>query len=187
MRGMLETGRLSAGPERAYPSSAPPGRPSGVALHPQGEKDVRLRPIADLEPECFNRRMFQQSLDKLGRSPLHYAAAEGAIGSSAALIDAGADASLADRAGWTPLHFAAQGGHAAMIKLLLDAGANVDPRDEHGNTPLSNAVFNYRGDGGAISALRSAGADENARNDHGVSPRSLAHSIANYDVAKLFP
>ena len=74
-----------------------------------------------------------------------------------------------------------------MIKLLLDAGANVDPRDEHGNTPLSNAVFNYRGDGGAISALRSAGADENARNDHGVSPRSLAHSIANYDVAKLFP
>lgn len=148
---------------------------------------VGSRPVAGLKPECSNQRMTEQAHDKLGRSSLHYAAAIGATGSVAMLIGASADVSLADKAGWTPLHFAAQEGDGATIKLLIDAGADVDPRDQHGNTPLSNAVFNYRGDSSAIDVLRSAGADENATNNHGVSPRSLAHSIANYDVARLFP
>ncbi|MFC3077690.1 ankyrin repeat domain-containing protein [Phenylobacterium terrae] len=126
-------------------------------------------------------------LDRLGRSPLHYAAAEGASESVAKLIGAGADVSLPDRAGWTPLHFAAQSGGAPTIRLLISAGASIDSRDEHGNTPLWRAVFNFRGDSGSIDALKAAGADEYAENADGVSPHSLARSIANYGVARLFP
>lgn len=131
--------------------------------------------------------MTGQSLDRVGRSLLHYAANEGNSQSVAALLASGADVSLPDRTGWTPLHFAARSSDRATVKLLLGAGAYIDPRDEHGNTPLWRAVFSYRGDGAVIEALRSAGADEDAENAHGVSARSLAHSISNYDVARHFP
>jgi ankyrin repeat protein len=90
-----------------------------------------------------------------------------------------------DTAGWTALHFAAQRQDVSQIERLLAAGADVDATDGYGNTPLFRAVFCYRGDGSAIAALKAAGADENKLNTSGVSPRSLADSIANYDVASV--
>lgn len=131
--------------------------------------------------------MAATSLDRLGRSPLHYAAGSRASEDVVTLIASGEDCSLPDRAGWTPLHFAAQADDPATIQILIIAGAEIDACDEHGNTPLWRAVFSYRGDGRSIDALRAAGANENCANAHGVSPRSLAHRIANYNVAGLFP
>jgi uncharacterized protein len=131
--------------------------------------------------------MALESRDKAGRSALHYAAADGDFDHARSLIESGADVSLPDQNGWTPLHFAAQRQSAEIIDLLLRSGAKVDPVDRHGNTPLGTAIFNYRSEGKPIEALLAAGADENLQNHYGVSPRSLAHTIANYDVRKFFP
>jgi ankyrin repeat protein len=130
--------------------------------------------------------MSQQHLDRLGRSPLHYAAGKGDVADVLDHLKAGEEPKLADANGWTPLHFAAQAGSALVIRTLVSAGAVVDSRDAHGNTPLSTATFNSRGIGDAILALRKAGADPHAINKHGVSSVSLARQIANYDVAQFF-
>jgi len=126
-------------------------------------------------------------VDRAGRAPLHYAAAEGNLVEVKRLLASGADASAADDDGWTPLHFAAQGQHVTVAQALLMTGAVVDARDSYGNTPLSKAVFKCDGvRGDLIALLRSYGADPHAENKHGVSPLSLARTIANYDIAQFF-
>jgi ankyrin repeat protein len=102
----------------------------------------------------------------------------------AQLVGAGADPCAADHSGYTPLHFAAQYQRAPVVAMLIGAGAEIDARDGWGNTALFRAVFNSRGEGDTIAALLAAGADPDATNDSGVSPRSLASTIANYDVAQ---
>ena len=124
-------------------------------------------------------------LDKLGRSPLHYAALETDLEAVKSLISS-CDVNLHDKNGWTPLHFAAQSNSVDCARILLEAGAEIDAVDSHGNTPLSNAVFNSKGYGDLILFLKSKGADPEKKNKHNQSPIGLAKLIANYDVAKYF-
>ena len=98
------------------------------------------------------------------------------------LLARGADPNVSDTAGWRPLHFAAQRQNAVQIRMLLKAGAEIDACDGYGNTPLFRAVFNYREDGETIRALVAGGADPDRSNKSGISPRSLAKTIANYNV-----
>jgi ankyrin repeat protein len=147
--------------------------------------------IYNLAMAANKRRLSSQqekanSLDRAGRSPLHYAAQEPDLSLAKRLILEGCDVNLPDRHGWTPLHFAAQEKDLAFASLLLDSGALVDPQDSHGNTPLSTAVFNSRGNGELIKLLREHGADPYLKNNHGVSPLGLSRNIANYDVAQFF-
>lgn len=129
-------------------------------------------------------------MDKLGRTKLHYVAIDTApeqqAEETARLIQDGYDPNAQDKQGWTPLHFAAQEWSEAAARVLLDNGALVDPADNNGNTPLARAVFAYRGRGELIRLLLQAGANPDTSNNHGVSPRSLAKTIANYDVAQFF-
>jgi ankyrin repeat protein len=102
------------------------------------------------------------------------------------LLQHGADVDAHDeRFGWTALHFAAQEKRVDVIDLLVRAGAQVNAKDCFGNTPLGRAVYSAQGDNSAIEALLGAGGDPDSPNDHGVSPRTLAKSIANYDIAPL--
>jgi uncharacterized protein len=132
------------------------------------------------------KRRARPGVDGLGRTPLHYAAADGRLDEVRRLLAAGADANARDDNGWSPLHFAAQSSSAGITEALLTARAEIDPRDSAGNTPLSNAVFSSAGDGAVIKLLRDVGADPHAVNDSGVSPLSLARTIANYNVAQFF-
>jgi ankyrin repeat protein len=125
-------------------------------------------------------------LDREGRSPLHYAAAENNRAMATDRIAAGDDPDLHDRSGSTPLHFACQEGALDVARLLLDNDAVVDAIDIHGNTPLFVAVFNSRGRGDLIQLLRERGADPGRRNAHGQTPLGLARLIGNYDVAQFF-
>ena|ERR1700677_1649835 len=132
------------------------------------------------------KRKERPGVDRLGRTELHYAACEGDLAKTQALLAAGAQVELPDDNGWTPLHFAAQAHSVAVSEALLAAGASVNPRDSHGNTPLSKAVFNSRGRGDLIALLRRHGADPNIANVHGVSPVALARTIGNFDVKQYF-
>ena len=132
------------------------------------------------------KRHARPGVDGLGRTPLHYAAADGAVAEVARLLAAGANANARDDNGWSPLHFAAQSNSADITNALLGAGAKIDVRDSYGNTPLSTAVFSSAGNGAVIKLLRDAGADPYVANDSGVTPLSLARTISNYDVAQFF-
>lgn len=120
--------------------------------------------------------------DEFGRSPLHYAAADGDAGEVARLLAAGADPHLPDAVRFTPLHFAAQEQHPEVIALLIAAGADTRAPDRWGNTPLWRAVFTAHGKREAATALLAHGADPDAANSTGISPRRLAHRMGLGDV-----
>jgi ankyrin repeat protein len=132
------------------------------------------------------KRKERPGVDSFGRTPMHYAAADGNAALVKELLASDTDPNAADDAGWTPLHFAAQKNAPEVVTLLLQAGAGVDPQDSHGNTPLWRAVFHSQGNGAVIELLREAGADPYAENNHGNSPLKLARTIANYDVRQFF-
>ena len=127
-----------------------------------------------------------KTLDREGRSDLHYAARDGDLAAVEKLVASGADVNLQDKRGWAPLHFAAQARSEEVTAYLLEHGASIDPEDVHGNTPLSTATFNCRGEGAVIRALRAAGADPKKKNKHGVSALSLARTVANYNIAQFY-
>jgi ankyrin repeat protein len=132
------------------------------------------------------KRTPRPGVDRAGRTPLHYAAADAVVSEVTRLLAAGADPNARDDNGWSPLHVAAQADSVEIARALIGAGASIDARDSHGNTPLFRAVFSYGGDGAVIALLREAGADPHAENASGVTPLSLARTIANTDVAGRF-
>jgi ankyrin repeat protein len=75
-----------------------------------------------------------QGRDRMGRTAVHYAAADGDVAGLRGLVARGADPDAADNAGWTPLHFAAQAQDPRAAEALLATGAAVDVPDRHGNT-----------------------------------------------------
>ena len=84
-----------------------------------------------------------KTLDRAGRSELHYAACDGDFAAVEKLVAAGADVNLQDKRCWAPLHFAAQARSEKITRYLIAHGAIVDLEDGYGNTSLSTATFNY--------------------------------------------
>lgn len=123
--------------------------------------------------------------DRMGRTPLHYAAIDRPDGTAndwketdparkaelhqrsvefklanvRHLIDSGADVNATDDNGDTPLHFAATHDSAEVVKMLLDAGADVDAVNAKGETPLKRAVADPWIDINTLQLLRDRGAD----------------------------
>ena len=128
------------------------------------------------------------TVDRAGRSELHYAAVEGRLDDVRRLIDEGADAAAADSALMSPLHMACQQDHVDVAQALLAAGAPVDARDSFGNTPLWRAVFAFRGgEPTLIRMLLDAGADPDSKNLSDRSPRDMAKIMDRPGIADVFP
>lgn len=126
------------------------------------------------------------TLDRVGRSEVHYAAAEGRLADVEERLRAGAGPGQPDANGWRPLHFAAQGQHADVAEALIRAGADVDAVDAQGRTPLAVALFNVcDGEGHVVRVLLDAGADPDRKNLSDISPRDLAEKVANYDLMRF--
>jgi ankyrin repeat protein len=74
------------------------------------------------------------------KTPLLYAAREGAAAIARKLIEAGADIEQADANGTTPLLTAIINDKMATARALIEAGADVNAVDWYGQTPLWAAV-----------------------------------------------
>ena len=75
-----------------------------------------------------------------GTTALHWAVQADDLDSVNLLLQAGANAKVANRYGVTPLHIATANGNAAVIGRLLRAGADPDARDASGETLLMMAI-----------------------------------------------
>ena len=96
-----------------------------------------------------------------GATALHWAAYRDDLATATLLIDAGADAGVANDLGVTPLALACPTANAAMVALLLAAGADASGTVDTGETVLMSCA--RTGSVAAVSALLAAGADVNAR------------------------
>lgn len=159
--GRLETARLTAlgvsarlgasagkSSEWSYTdnSEGQRGSPESAESAPRLRRPRNIEVMAARHP----RRKERPGVDRAGRTPLHYAAADGNLAEGRRLLAEGANPGAADDDGWTPLHFAAQGWHVELAELLLSAGAQVDAKDAHGNTPLGRRGPSVRVSGAGL-------------------------------------
>jgi ankyrin repeat protein len=123
--------------------------------------------------------------DDKGRSPLHYAAAEGDADTVQLLLANGADPNARDAAGVTPLVMAHATGTSAVVELLRGRGAcqSASDSDYLGRTPLHHAAA--EGDVGRMRSLLAEGADPNARDSIGLTPLLGAVHSANAEAVAL--
>jgi hypothetical protein len=77
-----------------------------------------------------------EALDRMNRTPLHAAAANGDTTLLTSLIERGAHPNTKDIYGSTPLHEAVVNGHSEVVTLLLAHGAEVDAVRSDGTSPL---------------------------------------------------
>ena len=117
------------------------------------------------------------AVDALGWSAVWYAAGWGHVEVMKALVEAGANAAIADDDGWTALHAASLGGHLACVQYLLSVPgvvAAIDAADEDGWTAVRFAARG--GHVEVVKALVEAGANAAAADRVGLTPLHSASS-----------
>eukprot|EP00282_Hemiselmis_andersenii_P043551 CAMPEP_0172065758 /NCGR_PEP_ID=MMETSP1043-20130122/10804_1 /TAXON_ID=464988 /ORGANISM="Hemiselmis andersenii, Strain CCMP441" /LENGTH=129 /DNA_ID=CAMNT_0012725883 /DNA_START=317 /DNA_END=706 /DNA_ORIENTATION=- len=93
-----------------------------------------------------------ETMDRDGRTALHWAAANGRHDVVIALLERGADVHAKCKyVGQTALHFASRWGHGGTVAVLLERGASAGEKDAFGKTPLEMAKAG--GHGHVYSAL----------------------------------
>lgn len=136
----------------------------------------------DLEGHCILHSMIQLGwktkldlmliYDRLGRSPLHHAAAIHDANVARRIIHIGANISHTDFDCKTSLMYVLDEGKFETINLLLSNGAEFDTLDVDGNHPYTTQCQEI-GCPSMIDRLVDNGADINALNSLGISPVHL--------------
>jgi ankyrin repeat protein len=82
-----------------------------------------------------------RSTNSMKNTPLHAAAAGGAVPLVDLLLKRGAKPNTTQEGGWTALHAAAQSGNRAMAETLVAHGADVNQRADNNQSPLDMALL----------------------------------------------
>ncbi|KAJ6644982.1 Serine/threonine-protein phosphatase 6 regulatory ankyrin repeat subunit C [Pseudolycoriella hygida] len=135
-------------------------------------------------------KAFMDIQDKIGRTPLSYAAEAGyedAVVSLTNYHKVGVD--IPDKSGRTPLSYAAEKGNDSISDILIKQGADINTPDKKGRTPLSYAAASVKsGNYKIINLLIKKGADLNIPDKDGRTPLSYAAAAVhpgNYGIINL--
>ena len=133
---------------------------------------------------CELEKLDCNGADKESRTPLHWAAGNGAVDVVECLLDHGAMASLerSDSTQQTPIFKAAVQGHHKIMDLLLKRGASCNGKDGEGRTVLSLVA-----EGGyldCVELLLEQGAASDSPDDHHRTPLSWAAEMGHAEVIK---
>lgn len=120
-------------------------------------------------------------LDRLLRTPLHWAALYGNCPAAECLLDAGADVSLKDHFDQTALDVSLHGRHSELAVILLEHGAW--PPETLLQVGLCAAV--RWGSKDLVKRLVAGGADPWKKDQYGQSPYHLAKEAENEETAKM--
>lgn len=82
------------------------------------------------------------AVDKMGWSPLTWAASGGHVSILAALMARGADFRITDERGRSPLHWSAERGHMEAVDLLVEKFNELN-LDLHGPVSKASICFPY--------------------------------------------
>jgi len=128
--------------------------------------------------------------DKLGRTPIFWAAQWGRVDIIEALAKAGADVNLQDQLGWKPPTLAFADAHFDAVQALVKAGADrsqiprdLNRKDKAGFTPLVEAL--RRNDMSSARALFQLGLDPNSRDGSGRTLLEGAAFSGNVELARI--
>ncbi|HOK67098.1 MAG TPA: ankyrin repeat domain-containing protein [Anaerohalosphaeraceae bacterium] len=136
---------------------------------------IRLFLEAGLKPDTPNSRN--------GWTPLHCAAAEGALQACQFLAEQGADIQRTNRYQWTALHLAIESNRPAIIAWLLARGADPNRYNNDSFTCLHLAIRKENKE--LVKLLLEHGADISALDGNGRLPINLAVSTQNREIIQL--
>lgn len=143
----LTRDRMGFGGNPTVPGApAQGGAPGGQAPAQAGPGGGQARGDAPAQPPRIAGVDRQFQLNELiagqgGFTPLLFAARDGLVAATTALLDAGADVNQVSSAdGNSPLMAAVINGHFDLAKALIDRGADVNLAAENGATPLYAAL-----------------------------------------------
>lgn len=154
---------------------SPPPAPSESSV------EALFRSISDGDFAEFSRLVNEgahhSARNKLGETPLYFAAEKGETEMAKLLIAKGADAKALTPNGETVLHAAAMIESSALMSALIEAGADVNVANRDGEMPLHWAALT--GTFLAVKALADAGADLNVQDaQRGNTP---LHAAVSHD------
>lgn len=121
--------------------AAAENHPEVVKLLVAHGADVKVRSDdRDTKPPKLMAGTPAAPISRGGLTALIFAARQGSIESTKALLDAGADVNEADVDGNTPLLIAILNNHDALAMMLIDRGADVNQVNKDGRSPIFAAV-----------------------------------------------
>ena len=135
----------------------------------------RVKQFLLADPNSANR------VDRIGFTPLQYAALWDQVEVARLLLDSGATVEV--EKGWPPLHYACSEGHLKTAELLLDRGTDPNSRfSGDDSTALHSATI--KGRLNVVRFLLERGADPNLTTKSGWTPSHFAASAGHAKVMR---
>lgn len=148
---------------------------------------IGLIPL-DLEEQLRVSAAAVNDRDRLGRTPLHYAAFLGDLSNMRILMKYDANPSIADNENAVPLHQATYRGHLDAVSLLIERGVNIDVMDDINGSPLHHVANSawIKDPNPLLKLLIYAGAKVDFRDNSGRTPFMDAMDSGNMKTARAF-
>ena len=121
--------------------------------------------------------------DVEGKTPLHFAAANGHDELCAYIMDLVLDINPGDISGDTPLHSAAQTGNCISYQVIFEKVLDRNPKNNAGNTPLHMAAWHGHSELFELAVLNAQ--DINPGNHIGKTPLHFAAKNGHIEVCEF--